>query len=96
MRTVWFMTGNAGKVLKWSGPKDPYPSYKLGTISEGAYADLLLWDGNPLDNIDLILDESKLHLVMKDGLVYKNTIAVEGSPMFRPARDPMTRGSYPL
>jgi len=89
-------TGNAGKVLKWSGPKDPYPSYKLGTISEGAYADLLLWDGNPLDNIDLILDESKLHLVMKDGLVYKNTIAVEGSPMFRPARDPMTRGSYPL
>jgi len=42
-------TGNAGIVLKWSGPKDPYPTYELGTIKEGAYADLLLWDGNPLN-----------------------------------------------
>ena len=63
-------TGNAGIVLKWSGPKDPYATYALGTIKEGAYADLLLWDGNPLDNIDLILDESKLHFVMKDGRAY--------------------------
>jgi imidazolonepropionase-like amidohydrolase len=89
-------TGNAGIVLKWSGPKDPYPSYKLGTIAEGAYADLLLWDGNPLDNIDLILDEDKLSLVMKDGLVYKNTIAPTGSPMFKPAIQPLTRGQVPL
>ena len=35
-------------------------------------ADILLWDGNPLENIDLILDESKLHLVMKDGKIYKD------------------------
>jgi len=62
-------TGNAGKVLKWSGPKDPYPTYQLGTIKAGAYADLLLWDGNPLDDIKLILDESKLNFIMKDGLV---------------------------
>ncbi len=67
-------TGNAGKVLKWSGPLDPYPTYALGTIKKDAYADLLLWDGNPLDDIKLILDESKLHLIMKDGKIYKNTL----------------------
>jgi len=67
-------TGNAGIVLKWSGPLDPYPTYKLGTIAPDAFADLLLWDGNPLDDIDLILDESKLHLIMKDGVVYKNKL----------------------
>jgi imidazolonepropionase-like amidohydrolase len=51
---------------------DPYPTYDLGTIRPNAYADILLWDGNPLENIDLILDESKLHLVMKGGEVYKD------------------------
>ena len=89
-------TGNAGIVLKWSGPKDPYPSYELGTIKKGAYADLLLWDGNPLENIDLILDEDKLNFVMKDGLVYKNTVVDEEHPHFRPAQAPNTRGQYPL
>ncbi|UCH46563.1 MAG: amidohydrolase family protein [Betaproteobacteria bacterium] len=89
-------TGNAGKVLKWSGPKDPYPTYELGTIKKGAYADLLLWDGNPLKDIKLILDESKLVLVMKDGLTYKNTLVGVDSPIYRPARPPMTRGQFPL
>jgi imidazolonepropionase-like amidohydrolase len=65
-------TGNAGIVLTWSGPKNPYPTYKLGQIAPDSYADILLWDGNPLENIDLILDESKLHMVMKDGVVYKD------------------------
>ena len=89
-------TGNAGIVLKWSGPKNPYPTYELGTVKEGAYADLLLWDGNPLENIDLILDESKLHLVMKDGLTYKNTLVGVDSPIYKPAKAPPTRGQYPL
>ena len=65
-------TGNAGIVLKWSNVLDPYPTYDIGTIRPDAYADILLWDGNPLENIDLILDESKLHFVMKDGKVYKD------------------------
>ncbi|MBW2327569.1 MAG: amidohydrolase family protein, partial [Deltaproteobacteria bacterium] len=89
-------TGNAGIVLKWSGPKDPYPTYELGTIKKGAYADLLLWDGNPLKDIKLILDEDKLDFVMKDGLVYKNTIVKGDHPHFRPAKAPNTRGKYPL
>jgi imidazolonepropionase-like amidohydrolase len=89
-------TGNAGIVLKWSGPKNPYPSYELGTIKEKAYADLLLWNGNPLKDIKLILDEEKLDFVMKDGLVYKNTIVKGDHPHFRPAKQPNTRGKYPI
>ncbi len=65
-------TGNAGKVLKWSGPKNPYPTYHLGRIAPDSYADILLWDGDPTEDIKLILDESKLHLVMKDGEVVKD------------------------
>ena len=89
-------TGNAGIVLKWSGPKNPYPTYELGTIKEGAYADLLLWAGNPLENIDLILEEDKLNFIMKDGLVYKNTMVEKDHPYFKPAVAPQTRGQYPL
>jgi imidazolonepropionase-like amidohydrolase len=65
-------TGNAGIVLKWSKVLDPYPTYDIGTIRPNAYADILLWDGNPLEDIDLILDESKLSLIMKDGVIYKD------------------------
>ncbi len=67
-------TGNAGIVLKWSDVLDPYSTYHIGRIAPDSYADILLWDGNPLVDIDLILDESKLHLIMKDGEVYKNTL----------------------
>jgi imidazolonepropionase-like amidohydrolase len=67
-------TGNAGKVLKWSGPKNPYPTYHLGRIAPDSYADILLWEGNPLENIELILDESKLDLIMKDGKVIKTDL----------------------
>lgn len=82
-------TGNAGIVLKWSGPKDPYPTYHLGRIAPGSYADILIWDGNPLEDINLILDESKLQLVMKDGRAYKNTLVESDSIMYRPAvREP--------
>lgn len=90
-----FRTGNAGKVLKWSGSLDPYPTYALGTIAPDSYADILLWDGNPLEDIDLILDEDKLLLVMKDGLAYKNTLVDEDSIMFRPAERPLTRAQVP-
>jgi len=66
-------SGNA-ELLKLSGPRDPYPG-KLGVIEEGAYADLLLVDGNPLENLDLVADpEKNFVVIMKDGVIYKNTL----------------------
>jgi imidazolonepropionase-like amidohydrolase len=48
---------------------------KLGVIEEGAYADLILVDGNPLENIQLIADpDKKFLLIMKDGVVFKNIL----------------------
>ena len=62
------------KIMKRSGPRDPYPGDN-GVVREGAYADLLLVDGNPLENIDLIADPDKnFVIIMKDGVIYKNTI----------------------
>jgi hypothetical protein len=44
-------------------------------VQEGAFADLLLVDGNPLENIKPIEDPGKNFLViMKDGKIYKNTV----------------------
>jgi imidazolonepropionase-like amidohydrolase len=44
----------------------------LGTISEGSLADLLLVNGNPLDDLNIMTDKDRLVLIMKDGQIYKN------------------------
>lgn len=67
-------TATNGELLALSGPRNPYPN-KLGVIEEGAYADLILVDGNPLENMELVADpDNKFVLIMKDGVVYKNTL----------------------
>jgi imidazolonepropionase-like amidohydrolase len=67
-------TGTNADLLAMSGKRNPYPG-KLGVIEEGALADLLLVDGDPLQNLQLIANPSKNFLViMKDGKIYKNTV----------------------
>jgi len=82
LRKKWFSpyeilvqgTSRGGELIALCGPRSPYPG-KLGVIEEGAYADLLLVDGNPLENIDLIGDpEKNFAIIMKDGIIYKNTL----------------------
>jgi hypothetical protein len=66
-------TGNNAELLAMCGKRNPYPG-KLGVIEEGALADLLLVDGDPLTNIHLIENPGKNFLViMKDGKIYKLT-----------------------
>jgi len=68
-------TSTNAQLLALSGKRNPYPG-KLGRIEEGALADLLLVDGDPLANIKLIEDPAKNFLViMKDGKIYKNTLS---------------------
>jgi len=63
------------ELLKMFGPRDPYQGSALGVIEEGAYADLILVNGNPLENLDLVADPDKnFAVIMKDGKIYKNTI----------------------
>jgi imidazolonepropionase-like amidohydrolase len=64
---------NAG-LLALSGLRNPYPG-KLGVIEAGALADLLLVDGDPIANLDLIADPTtNFRVIMKDGRIYKNTL----------------------
>lgn len=81
-RTKWFSnaeilrqaTSINSEILELSGPRNPYPG-KLGVIEEGAYADLLLINGNPLENISILSEpEENLALIMKDGKIHKNTV----------------------
>jgi imidazolonepropionase-like amidohydrolase len=67
-------TGTNAELLALSGKRNPYPG-KVGVAEQGALADLLLVDGNPLDNINLIADPTNnLKMIMKDGAIYKNTL----------------------
>jgi imidazolonepropionase-like amidohydrolase len=67
-------TRNNGELLAMSGKRSPYAG-KLGVVEEGALADLLLVDGNPVADIKLIADPAKNFLIiMKDGRIYKNTV----------------------
>ena len=80
------LTSTAGKLLAESGPRDPYPGVK-GVIQEGALADILVVDGNPLKDFSVLganerwFTETRpprpvdtIQVIMKDGHVYKNTI----------------------
>jgi imidazolonepropionase-like amidohydrolase len=70
-------TGTNAQLLALSGQRNPYPG-KLGVVEEGALADLLLVDGDPIANIRLIEDPAKNFVViMKDGRIYKNSISKE-------------------
>src|SRR5215831_16674677 len=67
-------TADNGELMALSGVINPYPG-KLGVVEEGALADLLLVDGDPLENIKLLEDADKnLLVIMKDGMIYKNTL----------------------
>ena len=80
------LTSNAGELLAMSGPRNPYTG-KLGVIEEGALADILVVDGNPLEDMKILGGQNKwfadleppkpietLKVIMKDGVIYKNTL----------------------
>jgi imidazolonepropionase-like amidohydrolase len=64
-----------GELLAMSGPRNPYPG-KLGVVEQGALADLILVDGDPIANLKLIADpETNVLVIMKDGRFVKNALA---------------------
>jgi len=87
-QTLKSLTSIGGKLAALTGKHNPYPFGKLGVIEKGAYADILLVDGNPLEDITVIGGNPKLfdapdrkagsvktvRLIMKDGKIYKNTL----------------------
>jgi imidazolonepropionase-like amidohydrolase len=81
------MTSAGGELAELTGQENPYQDGKLGVIEEGAYADILIVDGNPLEDISVIggnekwfdaepreADIPSIRVIMKDGKIYKNTL----------------------
>jgi imidazolonepropionase-like amidohydrolase len=67
-------TSTNAELIKLCGPRDPYPG-ALGVVKEGALADLVLVNGNPLEKLDLVADpEKNFVVIMKDGKIYKNLL----------------------
>ena len=65
-------TSTNAELLALSGKRSPYPG-RLGVLEEGALADLLLVDGDPIANIELLAKpEDNLLVIMKDGKIFKN------------------------
>lgn len=80
------MTSTGGELAALTGENNPYPG-KLGVIEKGALADIIIVDGNPLEDISAIGGNSKwldaeprgpevdsIHLIMKNGEIYKNNL----------------------
>lgn len=68
-------TSENAKLFELARTRNPYRAAKLGVVEQGAWADLLLYKGNPLDDINVVVDYQKtLDLIMKDGEVYLSRI----------------------
>jgi len=66
-------TSSNAELLGLCGPRNPYPG-RLGVVEPGALADLLLVDGDPIANIDLLADPDRsLLVIMKDGRIHKDS-----------------------
>ena len=82
------LTSVGGEIVALSGDfMNPYPQGKLGVIEQGAYADILIVDGNPLEDFSVVGTGDKwfdaeprpdspetIRIIMKDGVIYKNTL----------------------
>lgn len=67
-------TGTNGELLQLTGKRNPYPG-RIGVVEEGALADLLLVDGDPVADLSLIIQpERNFKVIMKDGVIYKDTL----------------------
>ncbi len=68
-------TSENARLFALSGKINPYTEGKLGVIEKGAYADLLIYEGNPLEDVEVIVNyKENLKLIMKDGKIIKNEL----------------------
>lgn len=67
-------TGNIYELTKLMTYQNPYPEGKIGVLEKGAFADLCIVEGNPVENLDILADKNNMKLIMKDGKIYKNIL----------------------
>lgn len=74
LETLQQATSVNGELLQLTGPLNPYPEGPIGVIKSGAYADIILVDGNPLEDVTILGDIENISFVMKDGRVHRNDL----------------------
>ena len=90
LESMKMSTSSAGQFLRENvGPaRNDFIEAKLGVVEEGAWADVLIWKGDPTQNISLILEETNLLVIMKDGKLYKNLTVDPTHPSYRGGLQP--------
>ncbi|MGI5175345.1 amidohydrolase family protein [Dactylosporangium sp. CA-152071] len=74
--TLRIATSSNCELFALSGRRNPYNEAKLGVIEEGAWADLLIFDGDPTEHIEVVQNpEENLCVVIKNGHIHKNLLA---------------------
>ncbi|WP_240809726.1 amidohydrolase family protein [Actinomadura sp. WMMA1423] len=89
MAALKIATSDNAELFRKSGARDPYQNpapadvaaygngphvAHLGVIAEGAWADLLLVDGDPTRDLSLLADPANLKVIVKDGRIYKDAL----------------------
>ena len=46
--------------------------WQVGCIKAGAFADMIMFDGNPLEDLSVLLDPAAMRMIIKDGRIVKN------------------------
>jgi imidazolonepropionase-like amidohydrolase len=73
--TLQIATSGNCELFAMSGARNPYKDAKLGVIQKDAWADMVLVDGDPLQNINLIEEfDRNFVVIIKNGTIYKNTL----------------------
>lgn len=68
-------TSTNAELLRFCNSRDPYKAAPLGVVKDGAWADMLIYDGNPLENINFVTKPKEhLKVIIKGGKVYKNEL----------------------
>lgn len=83
--------------MELSGPRHPSQEGPLGVVQEGAYAYLILVDGDPLEDLELVGDPGQRFVViMKGGVIYKNTLNSSPVPPLRRRSSACSRRTSPI
>ena len=68
-------TSTNAELLRTCNSRDPYKAAPLGVVKDGAWADMLIYSANPLEDIKVVTEpEKSLKFIMKGGKVYKNEL----------------------
>jgi imidazolonepropionase-like amidohydrolase len=76
VETLKIATSGNCELFAMSGNRNPYKDAKLGVLQQGAWADMLLMNGDPTQDINVLRDyERNFAVIIKDGRIWKNTVS---------------------